>query len=70
MRLIRLADEQNVATVAKVKEELEEEDLTLDDDEKIEKQIEGEMEERLDEDDHELNDEVEAPLDDEDHPEE
>lgn len=70
VRLIRLADEQNVATVAKVKEELEEEDLTLDDDEKIEKQIEGEMEERLDEDDHELNDEVEAPLDDEDHPEE
>ena len=66
VRLIRLADEHNVATVAKVKEELEEEELTLDGDEKIEEQIEEEMEERLDEEDHEITSDVEEPVEEDD----
>lgn len=70
VRLIRLADEHNVATVATVKEELEEEELVLEEDGKIEAQIEDEMEDRLDEQDHELSDEVEELLDDEENPEE
>ena len=70
VRLIRLADEHNVATVARVKEELEEEELVLEEDGKIEAQIEDEMEDRLDEQDHELSDEVEELLDDEENPEE